>query len=303
MTGAEIDAIEQWVQCGGSVLLTGDQMGSALNLVKRFNISYGASAGAGMATAIYSHPIITGVKTIYFPSAVASLNISAQQNAFLCAKLNNYNLIVAMEFGSGAFVIIADDDLLVSYTLANNHILINNTFGWLCRLKNHCVPNLRNINVNPLVGTQSTLFSFTVTYTDLDNNAPVSLNILINGTLFPLQKLNPADNNYSDGCVYRYMTFLIPGNYFYSIECFDGRYHNSTSLYTGLLVIEIKSPPTPLYWLWFLLLGVAIASIISSVVIVQKRKKKQAPLPLYSKSLASASSIPEAKNRISSSSY
>jgi len=298
MTAAEIDAIEQWVQYGGSLLLTGDNMGSALNLVQRFNISYGASAGTGMATAIYLHPITIGVKTIYFPAAAASLITSAQQNAFLCAKLNNYNLVVAMEFGSGAFVIIADDDLLFSYTLANNHILINNTFGWLCRLKNHCAPTLRNINVNPLVGTQSTLFSFTVTYTDLDNNAPISLNILINGTLFPMQKLNPADNNYSDGCVYRYMTFLIPGNYSYSFECFDGRYHNSTSLYTGLSVIEIKSPPTPLYWIWFLLIGAAIASIISSVVVVQRRKKKQAFLPLHSKSLASASPIPEAKTEL-----
>lgn len=229
MLTSEIDAIEQWVEDGGAFVVTGDTVGSAIDLAQRFGITYTGPGGTGNTTAIYPHPITTGVNEIYFPSPMASLDISSQPNATLCIESSNFDLVVAMEPGVGKFVIIADDDVFIQHTQVDNHLLFSNAFGWLGYTPNEQAPSLNDTQVNPPTGNQSTQFEFTVEYTDSDNNPPTFVNLLINGTPFSMTKQNPSDINHIDGCIYQYMTFLLPSNYQYWFECNDSLHYNSTS--------------------------------------------------------------------------
>jgi len=131
MTTNEIDAIQQWVQSGGRFLVTGDNVGSASNLLQRYNIYYGAMAGSGSTTSISAHPVTIGVEEMNFPSPAQSLNISLQLNAKSCVTLGGYDMVVALKDGLGRILVIIDDEVFTNYNLANNSLLINNTFGWL----------------------------------------------------------------------------------------------------------------------------------------------------------------------------
>ena len=105
-------------------------------------------------------------------------------------------------------------------------------------------PTLTSGSVYPLTGDQATLFNFSVTYSDFENATPTFVNVLINGTPYPMQPQNPLDTDYTDGCVYEYLTYLLEGTYNYSFECSDGQFNTSTITYTGLNVSLDLTLPT-----------------------------------------------------------
>jgi len=87
-------------------------------------------------------------------------------------------------------------------------------------------PMLSNHNLDPTVGTAgSTLFNYTVTYTDLDDQAPGNITVNITGPFtgnFTMIELDPSDTDYSDGKEYYYSTTLpSDGNYAYRIDAYD----------------------------------------------------------------------------------
>ena len=90
------------------------------------------------------------------------------------------------------------------------------------------------------IGDQFTQFNFTVLYMDPDNNYPFLINVTINGTSYAMGKVNPSDTNYTDGCLYQYLTYLAPSphNYTYYYNCSDGKFSNTTIIYDNLKVIE-----------------------------------------------------------------
>lgn len=101
-------------------------------------------------------------------------------------------------------------------------------------------PLLTKESLNPLIGDQITEFNFTVLYTDENNDAPYYINVVINQTSYPMVKLFESDDNYTDGCRFYYLTYLLPSefNYSYYFECSDGVFTNTTSTYTNLKVDE-----------------------------------------------------------------
>ncbi|MHA1791270.1 MAG: DUF2341 domain-containing protein [Promethearchaeota archaeon] len=102
---------------------------------------------------------------------------------------------------------------------------------------NENAPELLNDSDNLSSGDQFTVFNFTINYKDVDGNAPVSINLILNNTIYPMSKVNASDSNYSDGCLHVYSTMLAPGNYTYWFNCSDGKFTNNTSPRT-LQVIE-----------------------------------------------------------------
>jgi len=99
------------------------------------------------------------------------------------------------------------------------------------RKPNNYAPQLTSGNVAQTSGDQSTLFTYIVNYTDFDNNPPIYVNVLINGTGYAMSKQNPLDDDYIDGCFYEFSTYLQgPAIYNYYFECWDGVFYNSTSL-------------------------------------------------------------------------
>jgi hypothetical protein len=97
--------------------------------------------------------------------------------------------------------------------------------------------------VSPLIGDQITEFTFSVNYTDLDNNEPEFVDVIVNGSTFMMSKLNDSDYNYTDGCIYKYSTYLIPSiyNYTYMFNCSDREYYNSTMTFNDLKVIKTNN--------------------------------------------------------------
>ena len=107
-------------------------------------------------------------------------------------------------------------------------------------------PSLTLGSVTPLTGNQTTQFNFSVIYTDIDDNTPISVNVLVNGTSYPMSQQNPFDTNYTDGCTFQFLTPLQPGTYNYSFKCRDYHYYNSTGTYFGLNVSSTSNTLAPI---------------------------------------------------------
>ncbi|MFX0098809.1 MAG: hypothetical protein ACFFCS_04450 [Candidatus Hodarchaeota archaeon] len=110
--------------------------------------------------------------------------------------------------------------------------------------QNAYAPNLTIDNVNPPAGNQLTMFNFSVTYTDLDNAPPEYMNLHINSTNFPMTKVNALDDDYTDGCVYEFLTTLASDSYSYYFECFDKRFVISTIPQS--LVVDVLNNNVPI---------------------------------------------------------
>ena len=112
-------------------------------------------------------------------------------------------------------------------------------------IRNDFAPILISDTIFPSSGNQNTIFKFTARYQDLDNNAPVFIRIIINGKPYLMEKQNPNDNDYTDGCIYQFLTMLPPSEeaYTYSLECYDGVFYDSTSTFAGPIV----SSDIPIY--------------------------------------------------------
>ncbi|UCG70299.1 MAG: hypothetical protein JSV09_04585 [Thermoplasmata archaeon] len=103
-------------------------------------------------------------------------------------------------------------------------------------------PILTSGNVTPWTGDQDTQLNFTVTYTDIDNDTPSFMNVVINGTSFTMDQQNSTDTDFTDGCVYEYVTTLTAGTYNFSFQCSDGLYNTSSITYYGLNVLDTILP-------------------------------------------------------------
>ena len=59
-----------------------------------------------------------------------------------------------------------------------------------------------------------------------------------------MEKLHPSDIDFTDGCIYQFITLLTPSTttYTLSFECSDGAFQYSTSTYQGPLVESDSTP-------------------------------------------------------------
>ena len=105
-------------------------------------------------------------------------------------------------------------------------------------------PQLTNYAVTPPSGTSTTIFRYTVTYTDQDNNAPTYVTLTITGVgTFNMVESNPSDYNYMDGKHYYYeYSGLGTGIHSYTISASDGTNPISIGA-TGPTVSGANTPP------------------------------------------------------------
>lgn len=100
-------------------------------------------------------------------------------------------------------------------------------------------PVILSAAVSPQTGDSDTVFTFTATYQDQDNNLGI-LHVYVDGVAFDMVPRDPTDIVYTDGCVYQHKTTLSEGTHNYYIICEDGkggskRYPESGSI-TGPVV-------------------------------------------------------------------
>lgn len=96
-------------------------------------------------------------------------------------------------------------------------------------------PTLTAGGVDQAQGTAQTEFTFEVTYTDADNQAPFAVELILDGVIKRMEAVNPADSTYTDGKVYRYRTQLPPGEHSY--------YFHTTDTFTDAMITAPQSAP------------------------------------------------------------
>ena len=150
---------------------------------------------------------------------------------------------------------------------------------------NENIPLLVLDDITPTDGTSSTIFRFTVIYSDLDNNAPEYVEILINGIPYSMEMVDPLDGDFTDGCIYQYLTLLTPSTTAYTIsfECFDGAFQYLTSSYQGPLVESDSTPSnnqgdnnfnSTNIFVFTMMLGIPIGIIIPFIAFAEIKVRK-----------------------------
>ena len=76
--------------------------------------------------------------------------------------------------------------------------------------------------LSPPSGESGTTFTYTIVYTDQDNNPPAYVRVVIDGKAYNMQEVDSTDVIYSDGKTYQYSTQLALGRHSYHFETSDG---------------------------------------------------------------------------------
>lgn len=84
--------------------------------------------------------------------------------------------------------------------------------------------------VDPATGNSTTLFNYTVTYTNAGNNPPTSMNAIIDGITYAMEEADPSDTDYTDGKVYYLNKTLSTQSHTYSFEASDGTDNDKTTV-------------------------------------------------------------------------
>ena len=81
------------------------------------------------------------------------------------------------------------------------------------------VTKLESDSLTPTSGDESTIFTYQVTYTDEDNDAPIKMDVYIDGSPNEMSKIS---GTYTSGAIYEYSTTLIEGSHSYYFLFSDG---------------------------------------------------------------------------------
>ena len=140
-------------------------------------------------------------------------------------------------------------------------------------------PNLTLGSVSPLNGTTATVFTFTVNYSDVDNNEPLFIQVVINGSQYEMLKQNLTDDLYRDGCLYVYNTTLAEGTHFNYFMCHDGLESvllPSTGNFSGPSVTPIEdAPPIPSFSIPILIISLIGVFLLLGRIPLDRRSRSQ----------------------------
>lgn len=90
-------------------------------------------------------------------------------------------------------------------------------------------------SLNDAAGNEDTLFTYSATYTDADNEEPFALQVVIDGVIHDMVETDPADTTYTDGKTYTYSTALPAGSHSY--------YFRTTDTSSALVKTAVQSGP------------------------------------------------------------
>ncbi|WP_168119557.1 glycoside hydrolase family 9 protein [Paenibacillus sp. HB172176] len=102
-------------------------------------------------------------------------------------------------------------------------------------------PTLTSGGVDNTTGDTSTDYTFDVTYTDADNEAPFKVELLLDGVVHVMDPVNVADTDYTDGNQYTYTTKLPQGIHSYYFHTTDT---SSDAISTTVVTGPTVSQPT-----------------------------------------------------------
>lgn len=82
-------------------------------------------------------------------------------------------------------------------------------------------PTLSAVGVNTATGDADTPFTYSATNTDADNEAPLVMELIIDGVIRHMTPVDAGDTNYTDGKAYAYTTKLTEGVHSYYVNTTD----------------------------------------------------------------------------------
>jgi hypothetical protein len=132
---------------------------------------------------------------------------------------------------------------------------------------NHA-PTLSSGGVSPSSGKTDTTFTFSVTYTDADNNAPTVKKVYIDGVD---HDMSSTDTTYTDGATFTYSTTLSKGSHTYYFEFSDGTETVTSGTNSGPSVTEKPSKPGFIPGIG--IIGTTLALLGAALIIYRKRRK------------------------------
>jgi len=212
------DVIADYLDLGGAVIVSSGSFvaDSDFDIEGRFT-SYSPFVNGPISfsprtyTSLSSHPVFNDVGWV---SSYRGEQVSIAPEASLVASWSDGYPFVGIK---GSVVGITASPLIEYWDLDLDLVWVNSFFYLLNR-----APNLTNGTVSPLIGTTSTIFTYSVNYTDVENEAPNIIQVIIDGTPHNMIKQNISDNVYTNGCIYTYATILSEGSHSYHFEASDG---------------------------------------------------------------------------------
>ena len=174
--------------------------------------SYGAVTDKGA--------VPTTVGALPFYTTTANPHDSSCLDEMADGKSCNVSWIVNAtgDLSNYTFFVIFETDYMSNITLKFNITIVNS------------LPVLLSPSLNNETGNTTTVFNFSVNYSDEDNHSPSFIHVIINGTNYSMLPEDVSDLNYSDGKLYYYQTLLAEGNYTYHFNASDGFNTTSTSV-------------------------------------------------------------------------
>ncbi len=144
----------------------------------------------------------------------------------------NFNILLATSIGSasgtsitftipaGAYTVSASDEYVIQCTNMDANYMY---YDWAPdQNPSNNAPVLSTGGVTPTSGVLATVFNYSVTYTDADNDPPTNMQVVIDDTAHDMTKVDSGDNTYTDGCLYNYTTTLGQGGHNYYFIASDG---------------------------------------------------------------------------------
>jgi hypothetical protein len=201
-----------------------------------FHFAANDSVGFWVETGTFGFDVINRVPILSLPNVNPGLGYLASDFNFTVTYTDLDNQvpgrITVNISGAGVYDLIESDSLDMDYTDGKEyylntsgfslgsytfHFAANDSVGYWVETGIfgfdviNRVPTLSFPLVNPLIGYIGSRFNFTVIYTDLDNQAPLSIAVNITGLgAFSLIESDPLDMDFTDGKEYYYNASGIP---------------------------------------------------------------------------------------------
>jgi len=139
-TVLELNAIKDWVNRGGSVLLEGDYtysvfiFNSLLNFLQAGIVYDNINGTDGITSNIYPHKMTTGVSQIYLYGNYAHLSSVTNPAQVLIEDVMNVANTAYSQVGSGRILVMADE-VFSNYHISSvdNQLFANQAFDWLAK--------------------------------------------------------------------------------------------------------------------------------------------------------------------------
>jgi parallel beta-helix repeat protein len=162
----------------------------------------------------------------------------------------------------------------VNVSVADEMGLVNFTNFTLIVKHTNKAPKLSNGGLRPLNGTDDTVFTFYVTYTDLDNDSG-SVFVIIDNKSYAMKH---TDKTYDQGVNYTYQTRLKPGKHTFYFEAKDAWGENA-ALDSGMPtpqtpfetnhvkeVVTVEFYEDPWFWITILVVIIIILCVVQFVL-------------------------------------